>query len=236
MPHLFRTIAFAASALLLAGCASMGGDNSYKTAAEQANLANDAQATLLNQMSNPDSQRIPTQMLANARCVAVFPSVIKAGLIVGGQHGRGLVSCRQSGSGFAAANPAVYSLSGGSIGLQAGAKKSSIVLLFMTRQSVDQLMNSKIQFGTQITASAGPTGHNRPINKAPSPVLAYALYQNGLYAGLDLTGTKLSFDQDANDSLYGQYSTAPGVLLGSNKPSVSMDSYKQTLKKFVSSP
>lgn len=234
MSRLIRNLAIASSALLIAGCSTMGGSgNSQNAVTKQAKLASDAQTVLQQQMTHAKEKRIPNQLTANARCIAVFPSVIKGGLIVGGQHGKGLVSCRQKSGGFKSANPAVFSLSGGSIGLQAGAQKSSVILLFMTQQSVDALLNSKIKLGSQVSVTAGPSGYDRQIGHVPAPVVAYATSRNGLYAGVDLSGTKMSFNQSANTDLYGSSATARGVLLGSTQSAGVMNSYEQTLQQFA---
>src|SRR5262245_65917967 len=78
-------------------------------------------------MDTPDKE-IPEDLLAKAECVAVFPSVIKAGFIVGGRGGRGVASCRTA-TGWSA--PAYFNLGGGSVGLQIGAEATDLVLLFM---------------------------------------------------------------------------------------------------------
>ncbi|MDA3922559.1 MAG: lipid-binding SYLF domain-containing protein [Salinisphaera sp.] len=214
----------------------MGGSNSSEsTATEGATIARNANTVLQQQMSQPDAKRIPNQLIANARCIAVFPSIIQAGLIVGGHHGEGLVTCRQNSGGFKSANPAVYSLSGGSIGLQAGAQKSSVVLLFETKQSVNALLQSKIKLGSQLAVTAGPSGYNHAITDAPAPVVAYVMSQKGLYAGIDLSGSKLTFDQSANAGLYGASATPSGVLLGSMQSAGAMNSFKQTLENFAPS-
>src|SRR4030095_11582985 len=78
-------------------------------------------------MGTPD-KAIPTDLLEKAECVAVFPSVLKAGFIVGGQGGRGVASCRTV-NGWSA--PAYFTLGGGSVGFQIGAESTDFVMLFM---------------------------------------------------------------------------------------------------------
>ncbi|HET7315562.1 lipid-binding SYLF domain-containing protein [Salinisphaera sp.] len=237
MLRLIQNLALASSVVAIAGCSSMGGmhgsNASQSAVAQQAKLADKAQTVLQRQMSQSNAKRIPSQLIADARCIGVFPSVVKAGFIVGGQHGRGLVTCRQESGGFKSANPAVFSLSSGSIGLQAGAQKSSVILLFETRQSVDALWQSHIKLGSQIAVTAGPSGYNHPITHVPAPIVAYVLSQKGLYAGIDFSGTKLSFVRSANASLYGASATARGVLLGSMQPAAALASFKQTLQQFT---
>ena len=237
MSRIIQSLALASSVLAVAGCSSMGGmggsNASEGSTAQQAALASKAQTVLQQQMSQPNAKRIPNQLIADARCIGVFPSVVKAGFIVGGQHGKGLVACRQQAGGFNTANPAVFSLSSGSIGLQAGAQKTSIVLLFETQQSVDALLQSGVKLGSQIGVTAGPSGYNHAITQPPAPVVAYVMSQKGLYAGIDLSGTKLSFDSAANTDLYGGSATARGVLLGRMPSAGVLTSFTQTLQQFA---
>lgn len=233
MSLFLRSLALVSSALLIAGCSTMGGSRGDVT--KQADLAADAQNVLQQQMMQSNEKRIPNQLVADARCIAVFPSVIQGSLIVGGHHGQGLVTCRQQSGGFKSANPAVFSLSGGSVGLQAGGRKSSLILLFMTRQSVDQLLQSKIKLGSQIGVTAGPSGYNHAITRVPAPVVAYAVSQNGLYAGVDLSGSKMSFNESANTNLYGSSATPRSVLLGGTQPAGAMTSFRHTLQQFMPS-
>jgi lipid-binding SYLF domain-containing protein len=225
----------------LAGCASMGGTNQNQgqTSHPQSDLALNATRVLQKQMQQPNNKRIPEDLIANARCIAVFPNIIKAGLILGGQHGEGLVACRQTsngqaGSGWSQAAPAVYSLSGGSIGLQIGAQKSDVILLFETRDSVNTLLQSHLKFGSDIGLTAGPVGFNANVQTAPSPVVAYVSSKTGLFAGVDLNGSKLDFDQDANAELYSQSAGPHGILLKTNQVPASMKLFSQTLQKFAS--
>lgn len=233
----FRYVVALLGLAALAGCASMGGTNQTQgnTSAPASDLAQNATSVLQQQMSLPDNKRIPHELVANARCIAVFPGIVKAGFIVGGHHGTGLISCRQKGGGWSHAAPAVYSLSGGGIGLQAGVQKSSVVLLFETRDSVDSLMQSHLKLGSQIGLTAGPVGFNANVKTAPSPVVAYVTSKHGLFAGIDLSGTKLSYKQDTNAQLYPKSESGPrSVLLSNHSIPADMKLFNQTLQNFAS--
>ena len=97
-------------------------------------------------MATPD-KGIPTDLLAKAECVAVFPHVIKGGFIVGGQGGRGVASCR-SPSGWSA--PAYFELKGGSVGLQIGGQSTDFVLLFMNESGMKNLLSDKFEMGGEV--------------------------------------------------------------------------------------
>jgi lipid-binding SYLF domain-containing protein len=233
----FRYLAVLFAAAALAGCASTGGTHhgQNQTSYPESSLARHATRVLQKQMERQSNKRIPRQLVANAKCIGVFPDVVKAGLIVGGHHGTGLVSCRQGSGGWSHAAPAVYSLSGGSIGLQAGAQKANLILLFETRDSVNALMQSHIKFGSDIAVTAGPKGFNKNTTNSNSPVVAYVTSQKGLFAGVDLGGSKLSYKQDANQKVYQQSASQPSdVLQKAHQIPASMRLFNRALQKFAS--
>lgn len=225
-----------ALALSLSGCASMGGQSAEQTEMaklqEQAQLAASATTVLQKQMLQPSTRRIPRTLVDQARCIAVFPQVTQAGLIVGGQRGTGLISCRQRSGDFTNAPPAVYQLSSASFGLQAGAARRSVVLLFTTQQSVNAVLDSLVKMGSQMAVNAGPSGYDRPIDKA-APIVAYGIARKGLFGGLSLGGGKVEFDTDANTAIYGNDPTPREVLLQTPEVPESMQAYMDTLQKFA---
>src|SRR5437773_9103451 len=79
----------------------------------------------------PDSD-IPKDLLKKAECVAVIPGLKKAALGIGGQLGRGAVSCKMDGGKGAFGSPAMISIKGGSFGFQIGGQETDVVMLFMT--------------------------------------------------------------------------------------------------------
>src|SRR6266545_2682716 len=101
-------------------------------------------------MNTPDKE-IPRGVLDSAECVGVFPNVIKAGFIVGGRGGRGVISCRTP-EGWSP--PAYFNLGGGSFGLQIGAQSTDFVLLFMNKDAVNSLLKSKFTLGADASAAA----------------------------------------------------------------------------------
>jgi len=169
----------------------------------------DAAAQVIQNMTS--SKQIPSSLLKHAKCIAVIPSLTKAGLIVGGQHGNGVVTCRTS-TGWSA--PAFISISGGSVGLQAGAEHQDIVLL-MNDQGEQELRNGHWDLGAEATA-AGPTGDSAGRSESTgwkAPVLSYS-HSSGAYAGANLQGSKIDLDQDANHNLYGPSASIHSILDG----------------------
>jgi lipid-binding SYLF domain-containing protein len=168
-------------------------------------------ATQTVQSMTTGAKPIPSSLLHAAKCIAVVPKLTKAGLIVGGEHGNGVVSCRTA-NGWGA--PAFITITGGSVGLQAGGEHQEIVLL-MNNQGKQELINGHWDLGAEAVA-AGPTGDSAGVGESTgwkAPVLSYA-HSSGAYAGANLQGSKIDLDQDANHNLYGKSASIQSVLEG----------------------
>ncbi|HET7313692.1 lipid-binding SYLF domain-containing protein [Salinisphaera sp.] len=233
MQRSLRLVATVAAIALVAGCATTGQQNYTQKLQAQAALAGRAATVLQRQLLQPSRHRIPRSLVEQARCIAVFPKVTQAGFIIGGQRGRGLISCRQRSGDFTNAPPAVYTLSALSIGLQAGAAERAVVLLFTTQQSVRAVLDSLVKLGSQVSVSAGPTGYDRSVNSA-APIVAYGIARKGLYAGISLGGARVSFDTDANTAIYGPDPDPRQVLLQTDNVPQSMQTYVRALESFTS--
>jgi lipid-binding SYLF domain-containing protein len=163
----------------------------------------------------PDN--IPQELLEKAECVIVIPSMTKVALGIGGSYGRGAMVCR-SGKAFNGpwGAPAMYTLEGGSFGLQLGGESTDVVLLVMNSRGVDALLNSKVKLGANASAAAGPKGRNLEGSTDASlraEILSYSR-SRGLFAGLSLEGTSLRPDDDANKEVYGRTLTARRIVTG----------------------
>ena len=165
-------------------------------------------------MSVPD-KAIPKELLDKAEAVAVFPDVIKAGvLLVGGRGGRGVISRRLKG-GWSA--PAFFNLGGGSFGPQIGASSTDFVLLFMNEEAVKGLLEDKFEIGGEGSIAAGPVGRAASASTnltLDAGILSYSR-SKGLFAGLELKGVVINPDNKDNEALYGlkanQILTGEGV-------------------------
>lgn len=156
---------------------------------------------------------IPTDLLRKAKAVAVFPGVIKGAFIVGGQGGKGLI-VHKIGSGWGA--PALFKLGGGSVGFQIGGSETDVIMLFMTDNSVKNLLEDKFEIGGEASAAAGPVGRTAKAStdaQLQAQILSYSRAK-GLFAGISLSGVVISPDNDANTALYSH--TAKEILTGGN--------------------
>ena len=188
---------------------------------------------VMNEVLNvPDN--VPQEILDNAECVIVIPSMTTVALGLGGSYGRGAMVCR-SGKAFNGAwgAPAMYTIENGSVGLQLGAESTDVVLMIMNPRGVDALLNSKITLGGEASAAAGPKG--RTINASTdaslrAEILSYSRAR-GLFAGISLQGTSLRPDDDATEQVYGRKITARQIITGTASVPASGQALVDVLQK-----
>ncbi len=196
-------------------------------------LAYHAAGVLYAQMHLPDSQRIPAKMLDGARCIAVFPAVFKEGFIVAGKNGNGIVGCRDDSGNWGAGAPAFFGLSGGSIGFQAGAQVTQLIILFMNKDAIDQLTSGNIDFGGKVSVAGGPAGAQANAHTAPASILTYRLKSSGGFAGADIKGASISANKDADDNIYGGTKNVKQLLLHHTEVPQTVKVFAQALQKFA---
>src|SRR4249920_2939612 len=158
---------------------------------------------------------IPQDLMDNARCVVVLPSVLKAAFIAGGSYGRGAMVCR-TGMNFSGpwGAPAMYALEGGSFGFQIGGEATDFVILVMNDRGVSSLLHSKVKLGGDASVAAGPKGRTASAETDAymrSEMLSYSR-SRGVFAGVSLEGTTLRPDEDANHRVYGNEATAAKII------------------------
>src|SRR5215475_492946 len=158
---------------------------------------------------------IPQDLLEKARCVVVFPSVMKAAFIVGGSYGRGTMVCR-TGNDFRGpwGAPAMYALEGGSVGFQIGGEATDFVILVMNDRGMDSLLHSKVKLGADASVAAGPKGRTASADTDAymrAEMLSYSR-AHAVFAGISLEGSTLRPDNEANRHLYGKDATAANIV------------------------
>src|SRR5262245_19617059 len=192
-----------AAAVLMASSAA-GADVSSSEAARLANAARIVQEI---------RGEIADEYWGRARCVAVIPELRKAAFIVGGEFGKGVMSCR---AGDAWSAPVYIEIAKGSWGFQAGAEQVDLVLLVMNEQGVQKLLNNKVNLGADASVAAGPVGRHGSVGtdaQLTAEILSYSRAK-GLFAGINLSGGVLRPDEDANASIYGS-GASPRTILAS---------------------
>jgi SH3 domain-containing YSC84-like protein 1 len=163
-------------------------------------------ATVLKEILDiPDD--IPQDLLDKARCVMVFPSVVKAAFVVGGSYGRGVMVCR-SGKDFSGpwGAPTMMALEGGSFGLQIGGQATDFVILVMNGRGAESLLHNKVKLGADASIAAGPKGRDAQAATDVTfraEMLSYSRAR-GVFAGVSLEGSTVHPDNEANRRLYGR--------------------------------
>jgi SH3 domain-containing YSC84-like protein 1 len=174
--------------------------------------------TVINEVLDvPDN--VPQEVLENAECVIVIPSMTKVAMGFGGSYGRGAMVCR-SGSTFTGAwgAPAMYAIEGGSFGLQLGAELTDVVMMVMNPRGVEALLSSKVKLGGEASAAAGPKGRHLEASTDASmraEILSYSR-SRGLFAGVSLVGSSLRPDDDATEQVYGRKIGARAIITGTS--------------------
>jgi SH3 domain-containing YSC84-like protein 1 len=163
-------------------------------------------------MDAPD-KGIPEEVVSGAKCIVVVPHLVKGGFIVGGEHGRGIATCR-TGEGWSA--PAFVSVGGGSWGLQIGLEGVDLVMLVMNDQGFQHLLSSKFQISGDASAAAGPVGRHASAGtdwKLNTEILTYSR-SRGAFAGITLNGAVVQQDNDSTRTIYGRNHSFQAILSG----------------------
>ncbi len=173
-------------------------------------------ADVIDQLLRIPEQGVPARLFSSAYGVAVIPRVLKVGFGLGARYGRGVVVVRQPDNTWS--NPAFIKLTGGSLGLQAGAQSADIVLVFKTRSSIDGITSGKLTLGADAAVAAGPVG--RVAEAATDWTFSSEVYSysrsRGLFAGLALPGAGITMDRPANAAFYGSAGITPEAIFASS--------------------
>lgn len=192
-------------------------------------------ATIFREIMTAPDKGIPQRILDDADCIAVFPTVIKAALGIGGRGGRGVVVCRIA-NGWSA--PAYLTVGGGSFGFQIGVESTDYVMLFMTPSSARSLLQNNVKLGGSISVAAGPIGREAGADtdlKLNAQILSYSR-SKGLFAGAALEGAVINTsDRDMQD-VYGPNVTSKAVLFdGTVKTPQEVTAFAKTLESYTPS-
>jgi lipid-binding SYLF domain-containing protein len=191
-----------------------------------------ARESLQEILTIPD-KGIPEDLLRKAHCVVVVPGMKKGAFIVGGEYGKGFVSCRSSKDRQWSA-PAAIRMEGGSVGFQIGGSETDVVLLVMNQKGADRLMSNQFKLGGDASVAAGPVG--RTANAATdatmrAEILAWSKTR-GVFAGVSLSGSTLREDRDANKALYGKDLGTRDVITGAVPPPTGSTPLLKLLAKY----
>jgi lipid-binding SYLF domain-containing protein len=178
----------------------------------------------------PESS-IPDKLLDEAKAIVIVPDTIKAGLVLGGRRGHGVLAVRTADGGWS--NPGFVTLTGGSIGLQVGVQSADVVLVFRSERGLDSIVNGKFTLGADASVAAGPMGRNAAAatdGQMKAEIWSWSRAR-GLFAGVALDGAVLSMDDKANEAVYGQDTTPRMILEGraEQEPSAAIAGFRTRL-------
>ncbi|MEP6485551.1 MAG: lipid-binding SYLF domain-containing protein [Rudaea sp.] len=206
---------------------------SARAGEEENSRVNNAIRVLKEIMMAPD-KRLPSDLMKSAYAIAVIPDVIKAGFVIGGRHGVGLIAVKTPDGTWS--NPSFVSMSGGSIGFQAGVSSTDVILVFRTQRGVDSIVHGKFTLGADASVAAGPVG--RGAQAATDAQLKAEIYSysrsRGLFAGVSLDGSVMAIDNDANQAVYGDGVTPRRIFDNgvSNAPNAVVD-FRDRLEEYT---
>lgn len=191
---------------LLPASVALGGEKEIQK-------ARDAVVVLDEIMRAPD-QSVPESLLRDAYAVAIIPNVVKAGFVVGGRGGKGLISVKSPQGTWS--NPSYLKLAGASVGFQAGVQATDVVLVFRSKKGVDTIVNGKVTLGGDVSVAAGPVGRTAQAStdgQFKAEIYSYSRAR-GLFAGVALDGAVISIDHRANQAVYGRNTTPRAIFEG----------------------
>lgn len=191
----------------------------------------DAAANVLNEIMGTPDKGVPQEIMESAKCVAVVPSMLKGGFVVGANYGKGVATCRTP-TGWSA--PAPFRIAGGSVGFQIGGEAIDLVMIVMNDKGMRNLLNSKFKLGADASVAAGPVGRHAEGDtdwKMRAEVLSYSRAR-GVFAGVALNGAVISQDNDETRVLYRENASFNQILTGSIPPPAGSDNFLATVKKY----
>jgi lipid-binding SYLF domain-containing protein len=200
----FATVAVVAGLVVFAANVARADDERLQTA-----------ATVLTEMTSATDNDIPASLMQKAKCVVVIPGVKKAALGIGGQYGRGYISCRRDVPGGWSA-PGAIRIEGGSIGFQIGGSDTDVILLVLNDRGADRLLSSRFTVGADAAVAAGPVGRQAQAETDATmmaEILAWSR-SRGVFAGISLKGSTLREDGGENKDLYGREISNKDIVNG----------------------
>ena len=187
---------------------------SYAENSELDYRISEARQVMAEVMATPD-QSIPEELLAKCKAIAIYPSVLKAGFILGGRFGKGVVLKKDQKTGQW--GPVAFStIGGGSWGLQIGGSATDLILVIMNERGLNGLLSNNFTLGGDAAVAAGPIGRNSEAATDLSlraGIISYSR-SRGLFAGMALDGAVMTQDNNSNSAYYGKFLTSRDILLG----------------------
>jgi lipid-binding SYLF domain-containing protein len=225
-----RCLLVSGSALLLLAAIAWSADDKGQSDIEKRIAAS---ATVLNEIMATPDKAIPNKVMSDAKCIAVIPSMLKVAVVFGGNHGKGIATCRTESGNWTA--PAPMTITGGSWGLQLGGQAIDLVMIVTNDQGMQHLLSSKFKLGADVSAAAGPVGRDAAADtdwKMRAEVLTYSRAR-GIFAGIDLNGSVITQDKDETRTLYGSFVPFSDILSGNVQAPNASEPFLTAVRKYA---
>ena len=224
---------------LLAGCAKpapMPSDPSRAQALEASALVERARLTVEQFAVDPQFGDDFRGLARRSKGIFVAPHVLRGAFIVGAAGGNALLVARDSRTGTWN-GPAFYSIGGLSLGLQAGADASEVVLLAMTDRGVTALLSRSMKLGGEVSVAVGPTGSGASVAtmNLSADILSYSRAK-GLYAGVSLQGAVVTTSDATNRAYYGRDVAPVDILIRGETSNPDAAALQTAVEKVASAP
>lgn len=183
---------------------------------DEATARIDESGKVFTEIMNAPDKGIPHELYDKANCIVIIPGMKKAGFVVGGNYGKGVMTCRNKSMASGWTGPSTVKMEGGSFGAQIGAGETDVVLLVMNQEGAEKLMGDKFVFGGDASAMAGPVGRDASATtdaRLTAGILSYSRAR-GAFAGVTLNGSTLRPDNDDNAKIYGHEVSHKDILTG----------------------
>lgn len=203
----------------------------FSTAKAQSSKEDDkieASAKVLKDFSEM-KESIPAQMLKITEGIIVVPKLINAGFVLGGKRGKGIAVVKMEDGTWS--DPVFVTITGGSVGFQAGIQSIDLVLVFKNRETLQNIGTGSFTLGGDISVTAGPVGRSSSAStdyKMEAEVYSYSR-SKGLFAGISLGGSAIAVDQKANNDFYSDDDDAKEIFSKSDNSSSAVADLRKVL-------
>jgi len=192
-------------------------------------------SVILTQIMSAPDRGIPDAIMDGAKCIAIVPSMLKGGFIIGANYGKGVATCR-TGKGWSA--PVFFKVEGGSFGFQAGGQASDLVLIIRTEEGMRYLLASRFKLGGDASAAAGPVGRDAQASTdltLRAQVLTYSRAR-GLFLGVSLNGAVIHQAEGDTMAFYRKDVPFRAILSGETPVPPEAEPFLKTVEKYAPTP
>jgi lipid-binding SYLF domain-containing protein len=213
-------------AMLLVGVLAVSAAPASADQEERQETVHKATSTFNDFVRDPDKTWF-RQHIGNAQGVLIVPKLVKAGFIIGGSGGSGVLLGRDAKTGEWS-YPAFYTMGSVTFGLQIGGQVSNIMMLVMTQKGMDSLLSTDVKLGADASIAVGPVGTGAGAQTAD--ILLFSR-DKGLYGGLTVDGSVISPRNSWNSEYYGKSTTATDIIVRRNVSNAGADALRATVTK-----